>query len=228
MRKKQYFALPTTRPYGGYKRGRLPSFAPGTPPLSPNPRNHCRASSFPPTTLQIRDRSGLARLFANPRPAFPSATFANPRPAHLHPPHPQAFWKISDSSRDLCYDNPHVEPRTQITAPFFNAVLSQEFFKALRPMSDDLAHMSPFIRCKALFFLRVVWQGSRFFPESAPATVCLCSAPLQVTVHSKSEAEPSTPRTRKVRKLALLGAHRSHLSLFPSCRTALPLRVEEL
>jgi hypothetical protein len=118
MRKKLSFALPTARPYGGYKRGRLPSFAPGTPPLSPNPPNHCRALSFPPTTLQIRDRSGLARLFANPRPAFPSATFANPRPAHLHPPHPQSFWKTRDSSHDLCYDNPHAQPRCQITAPF--------------------------------------------------------------------------------------------------------------
>src|ERR1035437_4837852 len=113
MRKQLCFALPTTRPYGGYKRGRLPSFAPGTPPLSPNPRNHCRASSFPPTTLQIRDRlCRAARTFpslANLRPSAKPRTLIR---WTAEPHHPQVFLQIRDF-----FNRPRLYKPACLTAP---------------------------------------------------------------------------------------------------------------
>src|ERR1035437_3093647 len=66
-----------------------------------------------PVSLRIRDQPATAR-FLRIR-AHTCLAVASAKAGHLNP-----FLQIRDSSYDLCYDNPHVEPRTQIAAPFFS------------------------------------------------------------------------------------------------------------
>jgi hypothetical protein len=76
--------------------------------ISPLARRGTPQSSKPLPRLTF-----FPHRLANSLPTQPHLFLANPLPHYL-----QAFWKIRDSWHNLCYDNPHVEPRRQIPAPF--------------------------------------------------------------------------------------------------------------
>jgi len=77
--------------------------------------------------------------------------------------------------------------------------------------------------------LRWPWAGITLLSGVSASTMCLFQATPQVTVHSKSEAEPAEARGQKLnlKYLPRRGA-RSHLYLFPSCWTATPCGEEYL